>query len=102
MPKARRRRYVWTLPVFLLAGTLVFLRTDVAARLGRQLLEQILEQRLGEDVTIGRLTLEYYPPRIGVIGLVITHAGTGDTIAVVKELSATAGREGWRPVLRRV
>lgn len=102
MPKARRRRYVWTLPVFLLAGTLLFLRTDVAARLGRQLLEQVLEQRLGEDFTIGRLTLEYYPPRIGVIGLVITHAGTGDTIAVVKELSATAGREGWRPVLRRV
>lgn len=101
-PPRRRRRLGWLTPPLLLAALLVFLRTDLAARSGRQLLEQVLEHTLGEQVTIGRVYLEYWPPRAGLEGLVLTHPSTGETIAVVRELSAALGVENWRPVLQRI
>ncbi len=71
--RRRRRRLRPLIPLALIGGVLLFLRTETAAQIGRNLLEQALELTLGEQVTIGAVYLEYWPPKAGIRGLLLTH-----------------------------
>lgn len=96
-----RWRWLVALAVFVTAP-LVLLKSDIVGRLAARALEQALEVATGEEVSIGRIQVGYLPPTVEILGLVMTHPETAETIAVVAGLRAEAGFDGWVPGLQRV
>lgn len=104
--KMRSRTRTWlrflALPGFFVLLSLVFARTELASRLAARFLEGTLEPLLGEDVTVAGIALSYWPVEASVVGLVITHRPTGDTIVAAPTITGTVGFAGLRPALLRL
>lgn len=100
--KHRRRRSAWLIPPLLLAGGMYLLRTDTVSRAVSHLLEAVIEQAIGEDVTIGRFSFQYWPPQIALDGVVLSNNTTGEPFLHLKALRVLAGHEGLRPTLHRI
>src|SRR5688572_21858731 len=98
-PPRPRSRWRWLgVPVGALAGVAIALRTDAVSRFGARLLEVLLEQATGEDATIAGVNVAYFPLEVSVVGAVLTHPGTGETVVSASTVTATIGLGGLRRV----
>jgi hypothetical protein len=100
--RSRRRRFIWLTPILLLGGLAWFFQSEMASRLARKLIEQAAEAAIGEDITIGNLKLDYWPPKLTLEGVVIAHRASGETIGVVRSIEVSGAVQNWNPVLKRV
>ncbi|MDP2306823.1 MAG: translocation/assembly module TamB domain-containing protein [Pseudomonadota bacterium] len=100
-PAARRRRWRYVLaPVGLVGVALIVLQSELVSRLAARALERAVEAAIGEQVTIGRIEVDYVPLQVELQGVVVTHAPTGETIAAVRAIRVEPGLEGFVPFLR--
>ena len=102
-PRPRRRwlRRLGGLGVFL-AALVGFLRSETASRVLARAVERAVEGLLGEEVTVGRVQIELFPPAVELSGLLLTHPATGDTIASAASLRATLGWIHHHPTIGRL
>jgi hypothetical protein len=100
---ARRRRWRRVLvPAGGLVALLALLQSELVARIAARALERAGESAIGEQVTIGRIELDYLPLQVELQGLVVTHEATGETVAAVRTIRVEPGMDGLRVVLRRL
>jgi hypothetical protein len=83
---------------FVVAAAL-FVRSDFARRLAGNGIQMLAERALGEEVTIGAVTVSYFPPQVGLQGLVISHRADGQKIVAVRSVVARFGVRDWKPGL---
>ena len=106
LAKMRSRTRTWfrllALPGVFVLASLIFARTELASRIVARSLEATLEPLLGEEVTIAGIQLSYWPIEGSVVGLVITHPATGDSILTARAVTARLGLAGLRPALVRL
>lgn len=100
--RRRRVRWPWLLPVGLVVGSLLFLRTDLAARIGLSTLRAALTSALGEEVTIGGISVSYLPLEVGLEGVLIAGREDGARIASARSIRARLGVKDWRAGLIRL
>lgn len=89
-----RRILGWTVVLGAAAAAfvlLVFVRwlgSDDFQRFAQARTEQLLEQRTGEEVSLSRVDVRFWPPGVEAKGVNLWHAPTGDTIFAVERLLA--------------
>lgn len=82
--------------------TAILLKTSLVARIAGTTLQTLAEAALGEEVTIGGVTLSYVPLEIGLEGVVISSRSNGARIVGVRSVHATLGVKEWRAGLVRL
>ena len=102
MARTRRRWPLLAAPAAFLVFALIGLRTDAVARLAAVTVETAVRASTGEELSIGRINLSYYPPEIAVEGLVLSHPPTRETILAAPALTVRLGIVDWQPVIQRV
>ncbi len=100
-PPARRRRRRsrawWIVPTFVLVALALVIRTDLVTRVAGNAIQVLAERALGEEVTIGAVTVSYFPPEVGLEGVVVSHRADGERIVGVRSVRARLGVHDWRP-----
>lgn len=83
-------------------GALVLLRTDLATRLATTTLRTALTTALGEEVTIGTISVSYIPLEIGLEGVLVADRESGAPIVSAKSIRGRFGFRNWRAGLLRL
>ncbi len=102
-PAARRRLQRAAIAIALLALAvgcgMLALRSGATERWAALALVQAIEVATGERASVG--SLRFYPvrKRLQVVGLMVLARDGGETILAVRELQASLGRDGFKPVL---
>ncbi len=86
----------------LVAGALLVLKTDLAARIAGTTVQTLVEAALGEEVTVGGVKVSYFPPEVALEGVVIAGRADGERIVGVRSVRALFGVQEWRPGLIRL
>ena len=89
-------------PLALILIAAALLKTSLVARLAGTMVQTLAEAALGEEVTVGAVTLSYFPPEIGLEGLVISSRTDGERIVAVRSIHALFGVKDWRAGLVRL
>lgn len=102
MARTRRRWPLFAVPAALFVLALVVLRTDAVARLTAAGIELGVRAITGEELSIGRIQISYYPAEVAVEGLVLTHPATHETIVAAPSATVRLGIVDWRPAIARL
>lgn len=89
-------------PLALIGIVAILLKTSLVARLAGTTVQTFAEAALGEEVTVGAVTLTYFPLEIGLEGVVISHRADGERIVGVRSIHAQFGVKDWRAGLVRL
>lgn len=71
-------------------------RSDLATRVAGNAIQVAAERVLGEEVTIGAVTVSYLPLEIGLEGVVISNRSDGARIVGVHSVRARFGLQDWK------
>jgi hypothetical protein len=82
-----------------LVAVALVIRSDLVTRLAGNAIQVVAERALGEEVTIGAVTVGYFPPEVGLQGVVISHRADGERIVGVHSVRARFGVKDWKPGL---
>ena len=102
-PRTRRRpRRWWLFPLAVAIAIGVALKTDLAARIAGTTVQSLAEAALGEEVTVGGVSVEYFPPEVALDGVVVAGRTDGQRILGARRVVAAFGFVGWVPGLVRL
>ncbi len=74
----------------------LMIRSDLATRVAGNAIQVAVERVLGEEVTVGAVTVSYFPPEVGLEGVVISHRADGERIVGVRSVRARFGVQDWK------
>ncbi len=90
------------MPLTVIFGFGFWLKSDSAARFAGTTIQAIAEAALGEEVTIGGVTVSFVPLEVGLEGVVIAHRADGERIVGVRSVHARFGVQDWQAGLVRL